>query len=204
MLRLTLLSEENGSTTSRLVENIHIHKRLMGWHNQVIDPQLIDSLLQGGSGSNGSITLNFQLTCLNCLYKPFPTNFTKHNAPFLRMNGRRRSRRNSANVCNGRCCMRELIVDFAALGWNWVLWPRQYTANYCTGSCHNPNASERTHMSSNSQIVNNMLEYLSSGSVSSCCVPRDEEPMTMVYTDDSGEIRTNVNILKTVTSCRCS
>lgn len=203
LLRLTLLTEEEGRVTSQLVENIQIHKNLMGWHHTVVSSSLLQSIFRTGS-TDSSITLNFQLTCLNCVYNAFPSEITKHNVPFLRMNGRRRRRRNSPDRCTGRCCKRELIVDFEALGWDWVLAPRQYTANYCSGTCQNPNAAERTNMGENSQIINSMLAYLDSGSVSTCCVPRNEESLTMLVITESGEVRQHRNVLKTIQSCKCS
>ena len=203
LLRLSLLTEEEGRITSQLIENMQIHKNLMGWHHTKISSRLLQSIFQSGS-TNSSITLNFHLTCLNCVYNAFPSEVTKHNVPFLRINGRRRRRRNSSGSCTGRCCKRERIVDFQALGWDWVLSPRQYVANYCSGTCHNPNPAERTHMTSDSQIVNSMLQYLDSGAVSTCCVPRNEESLTMLTISEEGALRVSHNVIKTIHSCKCT
>ncbi|XP_022693182.1 growth/differentiation factor 8-like isoform X2 [Varroa jacobsoni] len=51
-----------------------------------------------------------------------------------------RSRRSSLAVCDEtnrqvRCCRYPFTVNFEDFGWNWIIEPRKYEANYCNGEC---------------------------------------------------------------------
>ena len=50
---------------------------------------------------------------------------------------RTRERKSVINCQPGRdmCCLVELTINFAELGYDWILQPTNYTANYCAGSC---------------------------------------------------------------------
>lgn len=209
LLRLSLLtSESDGSISSQLIENIGIHKHLVGWHSQVIPNSLIRYELLNRGNLTENVTLNFHLSCLNCEYQVFPRVMTKQNVPFLRMDGWRRIKRTTSSSCSsdGSCCKRELIVDFEALGWDWVVHPKRYTANYCAGSCATPTATQRQSMSSNSLVLNAMLENLRRGNSNSCCVSvaSEEEFIPIIYTKASGEVASNRNTIRTIHQCRCS
>ncbi|KFV72482.1 Growth/differentiation factor 11, partial [Struthio camelus australis] len=52
----------------------------------------------------------------------------------------KRSRRNLGLDCDehsteSRCCRYPLTVDFEAFGWDWIIAPKRYKANYCSGQC---------------------------------------------------------------------
>ena len=34
-----------------------------------------------------------------------------------------------------QCCLWPLIIDFDEFGWDWVLFPKTYEANFCSGDC---------------------------------------------------------------------
>ena len=34
-----------------------------------------------------------------------------------------------------QCCMWPLTIDFDEFGWDWVLFPKTYDANFCSGDC---------------------------------------------------------------------
>jgi growth differentiation factor 8/11 len=34
-----------------------------------------------------------------------------------------------------QCCIWPLTIDFDEFGWDWVLFPRTYEANFCSGDC---------------------------------------------------------------------
>ena len=55
---------------------------------------------------------------------------------------RGRSKRTTNRVCSEeydpdvtQCCMWPLTIDFDEFGWEWVLFPRTYDANFCSGDC---------------------------------------------------------------------
>jgi len=50
--------------------------------------------------------------------------------------GLRRRRRTLDTPCTqSRCCLHPLYVDFARIGWNFIIHPQGYWINYCHGSC---------------------------------------------------------------------
>jgi len=49
--------------------------------------------------------------------------------------GRRRLRRTPDSCPPSRCCLYELYIDFARIGWDFVLSPGGYWVNYCHGPC---------------------------------------------------------------------
>lgn len=208
VLRLSLLTKSSdGIVSARPLQNFEIHRHLIGWHSQQIPISLMNEVVNDESiAASANVTVNFRMQCLNCDYHPFPESMTKQNVPFLKVDSRRRrTRRNGANACGqGRCCPKELIVDFNNMGWDWVLFPKRYIANYCEGTCSNI-PRNRASMSSSSHIINAMLQYLGSGKTSSCCVPNDEEFIeNFTYMDQMGNIKTAPKILRTINSCRCT
>ena len=44
---------------------------------------------------------------------------------------------NKANSrCNGAgCCRQDFKVNFKDVGWNWILFPKEYNAKKCSGGC---------------------------------------------------------------------
>lgn len=205
-LQLNMLTEQaNGSFTKLVIEEeIIIHSHLVGWHNHEIHSGPLQHLLQQQGGDD--VKLVFQLHCTNCHYEMFPEVITKQNVPFLTMTGRRRARRNGSRGCTGSCCLKGLIVDFNALGskWDFVIHPRRYEANYCSGSCSNPTPMDRRLMTSNTHILNEVLSRQRAAATSSCCVAADEEHLLLAYYADGGAIRTSRSAIKKINSCRCA
>lgn len=106
--------------------------------------------------------------------------------------------------CFSKCCVKPLIVDFDELGYDWVIHPRRYTANYCEGSCrrHDLLPSDVSQLSTNTLIVQAMLKERNINSAGSSCVPKHTTPVRIVYHNSAGAIRTST--LQTVNSCQCS
>ena len=55
---------------------------------------------------------------------------------------RNRVKRTTNRVCSEefdpdvtQCCMWPLRIDFDEFGWDWVLSPKTYDANFCSGDC---------------------------------------------------------------------
>lgn len=68
-------------------------------------------------------------------------------APYLQLSFSRkaahyRSRRSANLQCTEeydadvtQCCLWPLTIDFNEFGWDWVLFPKTYEANFCSGDC---------------------------------------------------------------------
>ncbi len=70
-----------------------------------------------------------------------------HMAPYLQIlfglsSNHLRSKRNANQQCREeydsdetQCCLWPLTIDFDEFGWDWVLYPKTYDANFCSGDC---------------------------------------------------------------------
>ncbi|XP_063986008.1 growth/differentiation factor 8 [Diachasmimorpha longicaudata] len=80
-----------------------------------------------------------------------------------------------------RCCRYKLTVDFEKFGWDWIIAPKKYDANYCSGDC--PMAFlpvyPNTHIVSLAEPPNN---------TGPCCAPRKLSEITMLYFDNEYQI----------------
>merc|ERR1711936_600411 len=77
--------------------------------------------------------------------------------PFLQINiqdgaWRSRVKRTTSRVCSEefdpevtQCCKWPLKIDFAEFGWDWVLSPKTYDADFCAGDCSLGVVSEYPH-----------------------------------------------------------
>jgi len=119
---------------------------------------------------------------------------------------RSRSKRTTNRVCSEeydpdvtQCCMWPLTIDFDEFGWEWVLFPRNYDANFCSGDCSLGVVSEYPHT--------NLMQMSTTGLHSSagpCCAPRKMSSINMLYLDqDSNVILGKLPSMK-VERCGCS
>ena len=84
-----------------------------------------------------------QVTCRTCRKlrhhrQSAPIEINGENRPIIVINiGARRQRtKRSSSDCRFGCCMEHFYVNFTEIGWNdWIIQPKGYVANHCTGSC---------------------------------------------------------------------
>ncbi|KAF7705002.1 hypothetical protein HF521_020288 [Silurus meridionalis] len=114
--------------------------------------------------------------------------FLKYKSSLQAAVQRRRSRHKRAAE-NIYCQRTPLYVDFAKLGWSgWIISPRGYNANHCTGSCPFP-LSGNLH-ATNHAIVQSIVNTLKlSNKVGRpCCVPDKLQPISLLYFDDEENV----------------
>lgn len=96
-----------------------------------------------------------------------------------------------------RCCRYKLTVDFEKFGWDWIIAPKKYDANYCSGDC--PMAFlptyPNTHIVSLAEPPNN---------TGPCCAPRKLSEITMLYFDNEYQIVFSRLPGMVVEKCGCS
>ena len=106
------------------------------------------------------------------------------------------------------CRLRPLTISFADIGWeNMVLQPRQFTANYCSGSCPHPlrdpvlNASNHAIMLSiyKARIGHHNTQHIPSAR----CVPVRARPLTYIHNNREGIIAVRKLYDMTATACGC-
>ncbi|XP_071961732.1 growth/differentiation factor 8-like isoform X1 [Antedon mediterranea] len=102
--------------------------------------------------------------------------------------------------CHGNssvCCMQELKIDFKKFGWDWVIAPTSFNANYCKGEC--PISPVMT------SSVSELSWFLSKESaVNRCCSPTKLKPLTMIYSDKNFRFVVDEVPDMIVESCLCN
>lgn len=102
--------------------------------------------------------------------------------PFLEVKmaeGPRRLVRDTGLDCDenspeSRCCRYPLTVDFEDFGWDWIIAPKRYKANYCSGECEYMHLQKYPH----THLVNKANPR---GTAGPCCTPTKMSPINMLY-----------------------
>ncbi|KAJ8705253.1 hypothetical protein PYW07_011080 [Mythimna separata] len=120
----------------------------------------------------------------------------------LRDNSHKRTRRTIGMDCTenskeARCCRYPLVVNFEEFGWDWIIAPKIYDANYCSGECPYSFLQKYPHTH---------LVHLAApqGSGGPCCAPRRMSSITMLYFDHDYNIIYGTIPGMVVESCGCS
>ncbi|XP_064455964.1 growth/differentiation factor 8-like [Ornithodoros turicata] len=100
------------------------------------------------------------------------------------------------NSSEERCCRYPLTVDFEQFGWDWIIAPKRYEANYCSGECPYVFLQKYPHTHLIQQV--NL-----SGSAGPCCAPRKISAISMLYFDDNHNIIYGVLPGMIVDRCGC-
>ncbi|XP_058867570.1 growth/differentiation factor 11 [Acipenser ruthenus] len=125
--------------------------------------------------------------------------------PFLEvkvMETSKRSRRNLGLDCDehsleSRCCRYPLTVDFEAFGWDWIIAPKRYKANYCSGQCEYMFMQKYPHT--------HLVQHANPrGSAGPCCTPTKMSPINMLYFNDKQQIIHGKIPGMVVDRCGCS
>ena len=95
-----------------------------------------------------------------------------------------------------RCCRYPLLVDFDEFGWEWINQPRQYRAYYCAGNC--PYSFNRA--TPHAHVVDSVLNYELGGP---CCTPTAMSAISMIYYDESHNIKKKTLKDMVVDRCGC-
>ncbi|KAL4222291.1 hypothetical protein ACF0H5_018328 [Mactra antiquata] len=124
----------------------------------------------------------------NLVYTPDDTE-NEDFYPVLEMRVRdyahnRKKRSYPNNICEEdenveSCCRYPLRVSFVQFGWDWVIAPTGYNANYCSGKCR------FRHLENNPSAY--ILQQAPAG-VGPCCTPSLLYPLSMLYFDNEGNI----------------
>ncbi|XP_068568492.1 inhibin beta B chain [Cebidichthys violaceus] len=104
------------------------------------------------------------------------------------------------------CCKREFYIKFKDIQWHdWIIAPEGYHMNYCMGQCPqhlagSPGIASSFHATVFSQLKVNGINT----AASSCCVPTERRPLSMVYFNSQHSIvKTDVPDM-IVESCGCT
>ena len=99
------------------------------------------------------------------------------------------------------CCVRNLTINFANdLNWTWVLFPPEYSPNYCSGECPYlwPTATLHAEVLQTAKLLN------PAASAEPCCVPAMLLPLTILLEDEeNGGVIFEPLSDMVVESCHC-
>ncbi|KAL4635619.1 growth/differentiation factor 8-like [Arapaima gigas] len=114
----------------------------------------------------------------------------------------KRLRRESGLDCDenspeSRCCRYPLTVDFEDFGWDWIIAPKRYKANYCSGECEYMHLQKYPH----THLVNKANPR---GSAGPCCTPSKMSPINMLYFNRKEQIIYGKIPSMVVDRCGCS
>ncbi|KAM9851157.1 growth/differentiation factor 8 [Aulostomus maculatus] len=125
--------------------------------------------------------------------------------PFMEVKlseGPKRAKRHSGLDCDEnspetRCCRYPLTVDFEDFGWDWIIAPKRYKANYCSGECEYMHLQKYPH----THLVNKANPR---GSAGPCCTPTKMSPINMLYFNRKEQIIYGKIPSMVVDRCGCS
>ncbi|KAM4559100.1 growth/differentiation factor 8 [Odontesthes bonariensis] len=125
--------------------------------------------------------------------------------PFMEVKiseGPKRARRDSGLDCDenspeSRCCRYPLTVDFEDFGWDWIIAPKRYKANYCSGECEYMHLQKYPH----THLVNKANPR---GTAGPCCTPTKMSPINMLYFNRKEQIIYGKIPDMVVDRCGCS
>jgi hypothetical protein len=138
------------------------------------------------------------------------------NVPFLQIDleedmWSQRSRRNAPKTCreeedknHEECCLWDFVVDFEAdFGWEWVIHPPKYRANYCNGDCGlgvMMPTSPHAHLIQQQQTSKNNNVKVRSP----CCTPTKMSGISMLYLDPNKNVILGKLPRMKVDKCGCA
>ncbi|KAJ1528864.1 hypothetical protein ONE63_007236 [Megalurothrips usitatus] len=125
------------------------------------------------------------------------------NMPFVELylkDGRkRRVRRSTGLNCDEnsgevRCCRYPLEVDFERFGWDFIIFPKKYVANYCSGDCPYVYMQKYPHTA---------ITHMARNKTGPCCAPRKMSAINMLYFDHDLNVVFGVLPGMVVERCGC-
>ncbi|XP_034042767.1 growth/differentiation factor 8 [Thalassophryne amazonica] len=125
--------------------------------------------------------------------------------PFLEVklsDNPKRTRRDAGLDCDEnspetRCCRYPLTVDFEDFGWDWIIAPKRYKANYCSGECEYMHLQKYPH----THLVNKANPK---GTAGPCCTPNKMSSINMLYFNHNEKIIYGKIPSMVVDRCGCS
>nr|XP_015214769.1 PREDICTED: growth/differentiation factor 8 isoform X2 [Lepisosteus oculatus] len=114
----------------------------------------------------------------------------------------KRLRRDSGLDCDenspeSRCCRYPLTVDFEDFGWDWIIAPKRYKANYCSGECEYMHLQKYPH-------THLAIKANPRGTAGPCCTPAKMSPINMLYFNGKEQIIYGKIPSMVVDRCGCS
>ncbi|KAK2173339.1 hypothetical protein NP493_883g00007 [Ridgeia piscesae] len=152
-----------------------------------------------------------QVTCRTCRKlrhhrQSAPIEINGENRPIIVINiGARRQRtKRSSSDCRFGCCMEHFYVNFTEIGWNdWIIQPKGYVANHCTGSCTAMSRSNIQPQKSHSAVIYQLDANRREPAITACCAPSRMSSISIIYHNNDGLIVNSQLPDMVVDECKC-
>uniref|UniRef100_A0A914WJZ3 TGF-beta family profile domain-containing protein n=1 Tax=Plectus sambesii TaxID=2011161 RepID=A0A914WJZ3_9BILA len=148
-------------------------------------------------------------TCANDARSPFENWSYSKSKPVIHVQPERvatnRKRRSHTCQNDGSCCLNNFYMNFTEIGWDdWIIQPKGYEANYCTGNCrlHQQNQLHSKILRTIAYTKERNSEPFDEQMIP-CCAPKRFSPLRIIYAVGPNDIRTKkVNGMKAL-ECGC-
>ncbi|XP_060077255.1 growth/differentiation factor 8-like [Ylistrum balloti] len=130
------------------------------------------------------------IVCRSCIRKNPRTifSFKSDTRPFLVITTKKghnvRHTRSTPRICTERsteCCMKPLTINFNDIGWDSVISPVSFQANYCYGSCEGQHQAHYNHTQMIQDHRWNQEEWNTMRQLRPCCAPISYSSMSIMY-----------------------
>ncbi|KAK3731059.1 hypothetical protein QZH41_019218 [Actinostola sp. cb2023] len=167
------------------------------WKNQTFNGRLLNI-------SNNHV---LEIACINCKKTPGePIGSSGLHRPFMVVDlvAGGKSRKKRAIDCRPGikdCCRQEFYVSFEEMGWdNWIMIPKGFKANYCTGSCY----GHILPMYHHTGVLQKLALQKKQREIAPCCSPTKLHALSLIYFDKDMNLFLEVVEKMTVEECGCS
>ena len=114
-----------------------------------------------------------------------------------------RKKRNAPIDCEGprptACCRQSFYVNFTKIGWDWIILPEGFHANFCEGSCESPISLLYGY-----SLILQEMNRKNLTPIPMCCTPSKMSALSILYFDYHEHIiKTDVSDMR-VDECGCS
>ena len=117
---------------------------------------------------------------------------------------------NGAQEIGAGCELLRWYISFEEVGWgDWIITPRGFTANHCSGRCQvtrNLSFNCTNHAFIKNvylRRVHRLGQPLNPAILPVTCVPRDFNSMSLIYMNDESELVNRIMVDMVVRSCSC-
>lgn len=125
----------------------------------------------------------------NHTYKEFEFELQR---PYLEVEFHKRSKRSAeslqyctSNSTRNDCCLKKFTINFHDVGWDWIIYPQSYEANYCAGHCSPSQHDQSVHKS---LLISQAGASGLNPIPKTCCVPKEYASISMLYYDHNTNI----------------
>ena len=99
-----------------------------------------------------------------------------------------------------QCCIHELFIDFRRdLQWNWIMEPKGYYPNYCSGDCPYMWADDTQHAT----VLGLYHSLNPAAAAQPCCVAKGLDSLVTLYRTKTGQPKVEELSGVVATSCKC-